>query len=254
MIELYHLANAICAAKVRIALEEKGLDWTSIPVSDLRDEAYLAINPFGVVPTLVHNGVVFLESRIICEYLDEAFRAAPLVPATPLGRHRMRLWSKQIDDGLHLALYILGFSASGFGGAAMDDPATRALRLPREPFKRQVALELLRDGWSSPWIPVALDRARATVQAIELSLAVDPWLAGADYSLADADFTPCIQRLEDLGLNSLWARAPALTGWWARLKARPSYEAAVTRWRTPADDARFAQGATRLAALLPDVL
>lgn len=66
-----------------------------------------------------------------------------------------------VDEGLHLALYVLGFSASGFGGKAFEDRLERAKRLPRKPFKRKVALDLLTDRWTSPWISLALDRAEA---------------------------------------------------------------------------------------------
>ena len=60
MIELYHFWSSVCSVKVRMCLEEKGVQWQSRYVDlfrfdQLRPE-YLAINPDGVVPTLVHDG------------------------------------------------------------------------------------------------------------------------------------------------------------------------------------------------------
>src|SRR4051812_37524534 len=105
MLELYHFPNAICAHKVRLALSEKQLAWQSRIVDDPQDPAYLRINPNGVVPTLAHEGRLFLESRIISEYLDDAFPAHPLLPVGAADRHAARLWSKQIDDSLHLHIF-----------------------------------------------------------------------------------------------------------------------------------------------------
>ena len=57
MLTLYHQGSSVCAAKVRIALHEKGLDWRGVVVDVLKGEQfqdwYLALNPNAVVPTLV---------------------------------------------------------------------------------------------------------------------------------------------------------------------------------------------------------
>jgi len=53
MLELYHAANSVCAQKVRIQLEEKGLPWTNRLMTlrgDQFDPAYLKLNPNAVVP------------------------------------------------------------------------------------------------------------------------------------------------------------------------------------------------------------
>jgi len=69
MLELYHAPQSTCSQKVRIALAEKNLDWTERRVNlakndQLRPE-YLALNPNGVVPTLVHDGHVIVDSSRI---------------------------------------------------------------------------------------------------------------------------------------------------------------------------------------------
>ena len=77
MLELYNHDMSVCAAKVRFAMAEKGLEYTSHMVNLLAREhktpEYLALNPNGVEPTLVHDGYVVFESTIINEYLEEKF-------------------------------------------------------------------------------------------------------------------------------------------------------------------------------------
>src|SRR6202051_2891798 len=93
MLELYHNINSVCAQKVRIALEEKGQEAKEHLLTlqgDQNDPAYMKLNPNGVVPTLVHDGNVILESSLILYYIDEAFPDPPLMPKTPAARHAVR--------------------------------------------------------------------------------------------------------------------------------------------------------------------
>ena len=93
MLELYHNETSVCAAKVRFALEEKELAWTGRHVDIFSGEQhrpeYRRLNPLGVVPTLVRDGISFIESNIINEYLDDAFPQVPLRPADAAEREQL---------------------------------------------------------------------------------------------------------------------------------------------------------------------
>lgn len=105
MLELYHHGSSTCAAKVRLALAEKRLDWTGHYVDILAgeqfSEAFLAVNPKAVVPVLLHDGRVIPESTIICEYVEEVFPEHPVYPKAPLQRAATRAWTKAVDEELH---------------------------------------------------------------------------------------------------------------------------------------------------------
>jgi glutathione S-transferase len=98
MITLYHHGSSVCAAKVRLVLAEKSLPWNGVYVDILRgdqfDPVYMKLNPKAVVPTLVDDGKVIIESTVIAEYLDESFPDPPLKPADPERRAAMRVWTK----------------------------------------------------------------------------------------------------------------------------------------------------------------
>src|SRR5262245_32702509 len=101
MIDLYHHGSSVCAAKVRFALGEKRLAWEGhyldLHKGDQFAPEYLKLNPKGVVPTLVHDGRVIVESTVINEYLDEVSPEAPLKPDNPGARAAMRVWTKAVD-------------------------------------------------------------------------------------------------------------------------------------------------------------
>jgi hypothetical protein len=65
-VELYHFWSSVCSVRCRMALEEKGIEWTSRYIDlfkfDQMEPGYLVINPDGLVPTLVHNGAPVRES------------------------------------------------------------------------------------------------------------------------------------------------------------------------------------------------
>ena len=93
MLELYHSGLTTCSKQVRHCLREKGLSYQSRYVELWRYEnlspAYLALNPNGVVPTLVHDGVPIINSFCINEYIEDSFPEPPLRPADPRERARM---------------------------------------------------------------------------------------------------------------------------------------------------------------------
>src|SRR5271169_1975531 len=96
VLELYHHINSVCAQKVRIALKEKGQEAMEHPLAllgDQNDPAYMKLNPNGVMPTLVHDGNVIVESSLILYYIDETFPNPPLMPKTPVARHRVRAYN-----------------------------------------------------------------------------------------------------------------------------------------------------------------
>ncbi len=84
---LYDAAISSAAARVRIALALKGLHVDRIPVEIVgegarnREQAYLDVNPQGLVPALLtDDGVLLTQSLAIIEYLDETHPQAQLLP------------------------------------------------------------------------------------------------------------------------------------------------------------------------------
>ncbi len=105
MLELYTHPMSPCAQKVRIVLAEKSLEWQAHHVNlqekeNLRED-YLKLNPLGVVPTLVHDRRVVIESSIICEYLEDTFPEPSLKSTDTWEVARMRFWMKHVDIKLH---------------------------------------------------------------------------------------------------------------------------------------------------------
>ena len=115
-LELYYLeeTDSICSNRVIVTLSEKGItDW--IPHKMIlvnRDQfkpEYLKLNPQGVVPTLVHNGLPVRESSLICNYVDDLSEENPLKPSDPIGRCRLAEWIKLFDERGFEATAVVNF-------------------------------------------------------------------------------------------------------------------------------------------------
>jgi maleylacetoacetate isomerase len=93
---LYGYWRSSSSYRVRIALNLKNLAFENKAVHLVRDggeqhqAAYRKINPLGLVPALVHNGVTVVQSMTICEYLEETFAGPSLLPADAAARARVR--------------------------------------------------------------------------------------------------------------------------------------------------------------------
>jgi maleylpyruvate isomerase len=105
--KLYTYFRSSAAYRVRIALNLKGLSYEAVPVHLLRDggqqlaPAYRDINPAGLVPALVDNGVVLTQSLAIIEYLEEVHPLVPLLPQDAVGRARVRALAQTIACDTH---------------------------------------------------------------------------------------------------------------------------------------------------------
>lgn len=242
MIELYDNAASVAAQKVRLVLDEKGIEWTRVAV-DLRNgevmrPAYLALNPQGVVPTLVHDGEVIVESSLIVEYLDDLVPEPPLRPAAPLARARMRAWLRRIDDEVQRAIGNLSMAVyirDAHLARPRDERDAHFARMPdRDRAQRQQ--DAIEHGTAAPQFAPAIRTLARMVDDVDAALGDRDWLAGDRFSLADVAVAPYATRMQMVGLDALWlgGRRPRMHAWWRRLAARPSWQRQVRDAYPPA--------------------
>lgn len=105
--QLYSYFRSSAAYRVRIALNLKSLPYDYMPVHLLKDggqqrgESYVQLNPQGLVPTFVDDGLIIGQSLATIEYLDETHPEPPLLPGSPADRARIRDLALMVACDIH---------------------------------------------------------------------------------------------------------------------------------------------------------
>lgn len=228
-LELYNSPYSTCSQKTRMCLHEKGLEWVDHKIDLLNFEqlspAYLAINPHGVVPTLVVDDVPIIDSSVIIEYLDETFPAPAMSPADNKMRAHMRSWMRYFEEVPTQAIRVPTFNALLITRLKeMGDEKFAAITaaMPvRKQFYRRMKLD--QGGFSERDSEDARQRLRSTLEHVNDTVKDSNWICGDLFTLADVTLMPTVVRLEDLGMASMWDDLPALAAWYERLQGRPTF-------------------------------
>ena len=233
MLVLYHASHSTCSQKVRMVLHEKGVAFDEVRIDLGKKEQlnsdYLALNPNGVVPTLVDDGTPIIESSVICEYLDEKYPQNPLVPVDLVQRARMRAWMHYIEEVAVAAIRVPSFNRAflyrfnGQDQAQFEKNEIGPRPVRKELFQRMGSPK----GFSTKEVDKSLGELADTCRRMDEAISRHgPWLMGEQFTLADVLVMPSIDRMADLGLSTIWhGKYPAVTRWYERLQARPAFRA-----------------------------
>ena len=196
--------------RVQLAALIKGidLDFHWLPFPELKEEAYLALNPRGKVPTLRDGDFVLYESAAILSYLDAKHPEPPLFGSAPQEEHRIRQAISEID--CYLAASIPQFAAPIFTGRAKEE-------------------------WES--VAAAAEVATGQWEHWEMRLKTQSYVASNKRSAADLALYPVVAVFlraaakEDAAPLDLPARFetqfPQLRRWMSRIEAIPRFEQTI---------------------------
>jgi glutathione S-transferase len=242
MLDLYHNDMSTCAQKVRCQLAEKQLVWEShalnLRAGEQHRPEFLKLNPKGVVPVLVHDGVVVTESNIILEYIEDAFKGTlSLMPATPAGRAIVRFWLQRLDSGLHLDIAVISIGAAFRDQllAVHDTPAALEAYFAAipDPALREVYEDVVPKGVESAQFGRAISAWLKMLLDMDSKLASQQYLAGSDLSIADFGILPYMCRLQHLQLHRMWRDLPGVSSWFERMLATSGYQLGIEKWLNP---------------------
>ena len=233
MLKLYHGVQSVCSIKVRIGLAEMSLDYEDIELNlqrgDQFDPDYMALNPAAVVPTLVDDGLVVVESSLILESLDRVYNDARLMPEGRAAGVAVRHWLLRCI-AVHAAINTLSFSTvmrkRQLAAKSMEEIEVSLEKMP-DPILRAKRLDLFANSLGSIYVDQALSQMRATLTDMEKALKSDNWVSGESFGLADIALISYIDRLERLGFESLLNATPNVLTWLARMQDRDSYQSEV---------------------------
>src|SRR5437763_12220358 len=194
MLKLHHPPLSTYSRRVRMALIEKGLEAELIELDMARgahrEPGYLALNPYGRVPTLEDDGLVLYESTAILDYLEATHPTPPLVPADPRGRALVAMHMKLCDIQLARQTGIIIFP------------------------KRF----LPKDRWDEGAMAQAKKEIEKHLAIVERQIGDREWMVGDRYSLVEICYTPFVQFFPLMEITP----PPAVAAWTRRMLERPT--------------------------------
>lgn len=255
-LHLFHFDPAPCAQRVRFALAEKGLrrgrevrwddgspdsvrgepgGWVSRHVSLIRKvhitDAYAAIHPHMVVPALVHDGRLYIESMDIVQYIDATWPQNRLFPADPAAAE---LADALVERGkkLHLSVRHVSFRW-GLGRlgkvGTREEESLRRLELAGSPeqlfaFYSRYNRDTIDQGTYNAHLRALEDGYTWLERLLESD--GHPFLTGNTFSIADIIWSCKVLRITECGYP-FERNFPALSAWYTRVSGRPAFQEGV---------------------------
>ena len=203
---LYSGPMSLFTGKVRIALDEKGIDYELVAVPFSRagyqpkHPKVLELNPKAQVPVLVDGELAIYDSTIIFEYLEDRHPAPPLYPRDPGHRARCRVLEAAADEILFPSVW----------------------DLIREVFYKPDGT-----GRDETVVATAKQAITAHYDRLEHQLGTQSYLCG-EISVADIGYFMTITFATSLG-QGLTGVHPGLQAWYGRALARPAFQRELER-------------------------
>jgi glutathione S-transferase/GST-like protein len=238
MVEVYTWEPSANSGKPLLCLHQKRVPFThhyiDMGLREQHEPAYLAINPAGTIPTIVHNGLTLTESTPAMEYIDDAFDGPPLRPADPLLRWRMRWILRVMDNSVCPALAMVASNANAaprFRDTPEEEKEAALAKIP-DPARRRTWELLMRDATPAEEIEESKRRVDQGLALLERMLAEYPYLAGPEFSLADIGVIATFYHLPVSRPDDVREElTPHLWSWLKRCHARPGLRAGFAMGR-----------------------
>jgi glutathione S-transferase len=215
-IKLLGLRISVYTRIARLAMEEKNVDYQLEEVDVFADAGppaeYLAHNPFGTIPCLMHGELVLYETSAISRYVDETFPGFALQPSTSAQRARMNQVISILDCYTYRPMvwdvYIQRIVVAGGGGQPDESLIASAL-----PTLQNVLRQL--DQWRDD----------------------DEFLLGDTITLADLHAYPMLRLfIETPEGMAMLESLPRLRQWMQQMQARDSVRATSFHSTTDTDN------------------
>ena len=203
MIKAYGVHGSHYVRKVFIALDIKDVTYEIVrqmPFSG--DTEYLKINPLGKVPSLVDGDLTLCDSKVICQYLDDAYPEPRLYPMKP-NDWAMALWYEDLAGG----------RVSELAARIFFQRFMRPLAFKQEPDEELIARIIEKD------LPPMLDY-------LEGQIPTEGFIFG-DFMMADLSIASSFINAAYAGYEVDGSRWPNLAGLVARVKVQPQVAAVL---------------------------
>ncbi|GFP89856.1 glutathione s-transferase tchqd [Phtheirospermum japonicum] len=240
--QLYHHPFSLDSQKVRLALEEKNIDYTSFHVNPITGKNYEASffrkNPSGKLPVFQNGSHILYDTIEIIQYIDRIAMVSSgrddssvITPETIEWIQKIQKWNPKFFTLSHLPpkhrLSVSKFLRRVIISRMAECPELASayhqkLKDAYETDDKMRNAEILRR--SEEHLDRILDEA-------ESQLSETDYLIGQEFTLADVVFVPVLSRLAIMDLEEKYINTrPNLAEYWKMVRLRPSYKKVIGKY------------------------
>jgi len=231
-LHLFHFSTSNCSMRVRLQLEEKGIEWVD-RYMDIRSQKnltpeYFDIHPQGLVPAIIHDGVIVYESADILLYIEENLPGPSLIPEGAEARAEMDAWLE-----FTRTQHVSAIKTWAYGRNRKPTKTKESMAVFEQLQNDVELLEFHRMTMSEDYIPEEkILKAEAVLldcfTRIDAMVADKPFMQGDKPTLADIAWIPQYALLQRNDFP--FEQFPNFMSWVNRWKQRPSYQEAIGKW------------------------
>ncbi|XP_031504858.1 glutathione S-transferase TCHQD [Nymphaea colorata] len=239
--QLYHHPYSLDSQKVRLALEEREIDYISYHVNPLKgknmDSPFFRMNPSAKLPLLKNGGTIIYDTLDMIQYIHRInvssfdSQAAVLDDKALEWMRKIQGWNPKVFTLSHVPekyrLFVSTFIRRVVMARMAESPDLASMYRSRLQSAYDTE-EILKDP---DVVKQSEDQLVRLLDDAEQQLTEAPYLAGQEYSVVDSMFIPVLARIELLNLEDKYINCrPKIAGYWKHVKCRPSYVVVIGKY------------------------
>uniref|UniRef100_A0A1D1YJT8 Glutathione S-transferase TCHQD n=2 Tax=Anthurium amnicola TaxID=1678845 RepID=A0A1D1YJT8_9ARAE len=240
--QLYHHPYSLDSQKVRLALEEKGIDYTSYHVNPLTgknmDSSFFRKNPSARLPVFQNGAHIIYQTIDIVQYIDRLIVPSSDEDSIAIVSRGVTDWMEKID-GWNPKIFTLSHVPDKYRlFVSRFIRQVIIARMAESPDLASVYHVRLRDAYetedklkNAEIVKQSEEKLARLLDDAELQLNQTPYLAGEDFTMADSMFVPVLARITLLNLEEEYIKCrPRIAEYYKVVKCRPSYKVVIGKY------------------------
>lgn len=238
--QLYHHPYSLDSQKVRLVLEEKGIDYTSYRINPLTgknmDTSFFRMNPSAKLPVLQNGSQIIYRVIDITQYIERV--TVSLNGGDSIIREEVMLWMQRIEDW-NPKIFTLSHIPNKYR-LFVSKFVRRVViaRMAEAPDLASIYHVKLRDDYDTEdrlkdqdMVNQSKEKLISLLDEAETQLKETKYLTGDEFTLADSMFIPLLARLSLLNLEKEYIISrPRLAEYYDTVKHRSSYKVVIGRY------------------------
>ncbi|KAK9111498.1 hypothetical protein Scep_019017 [Stephania cephalantha] len=240
--QLFHHPLSLDSQKVRLALEEKGIDYTSHRLNPLTgknmDPSFFRVNPSSKLPVFQNGSHIIFSTIEIVQYIERIAKVSSSGDGNKINDIEVNKWMKKIE-GWNSDIFTMSHIPEKYR-LFVSKFVRRVViaRMAESPdianayhLKLKEAYEIEEQLKDLDVLKSSEEHLLELLDEVEKQLSEKAYVAGDEYTMADTMLIPVLALIELLELEDKYILVrPRIAGYWKVVKRRPSYNTVIGKY------------------------